>query len=121
VSVTQAANTSTASGTFLFTGALTIVAREIGQFHRITGRLHLAPILRGARRGFRLSEGWERVSDPFIYDGRDDEPGDHATTMTTVTTAWAAHAGADAATLKTAVHTALDGRGYRRPDGSRLI
>jgi hypothetical protein len=106
----------------IFAGVLAIIARVIGQFHRKdTNRLHLAKIGRGNRRGFRIQEGWERVSDPFVYDEHTDGLADQEATMAAVAAAWAAHAGASEATLKAAIHTALDNLGYRRPDGTRLV
>jgi len=107
----------------VFAGALAIIARVIGQFQRLdTTRLHLAKIGRGNRRGFRVDgEGWERVSDPFIFDEHIEGRGDQEATMAAVAAAWAAHAGASEATLKAAIHVALDALGYRRPDGSRLV
>lgn len=107
---------------YLLGGTGAVTAKVIGQFHRKdTTRLHLAKIGRGNRRGYRIVEGWERVSDPFVFDEHSDGDADQEQTMVAVAAAWAAHAGSSEATLKAEIHTALDALGYRRPDGSRLV
>lgn len=102
-------------------GALLIAARELGQFQRINQRLHLARVRRSLRRGFQTGEGWERVSDVFVFDDDDASDGSFDQAMAAVVQAWADHQGDDEATLTTAINTALDAFGFRRPDGTRLI
>ena len=104
----------------LVEGPLTITALTLNQFHRINGQLVLAPVGRSTRRGFRTSEGYERVSDTL---GLDQHPASPATTekaMTTVASAWATDSGSSVATLKTAIHAALQAAGFRGPNGENL-
>lgn len=129
-SIIQAANVSPAvvlvnvavPNPNVFAGALEILARALGQFHRLSDRLHIASIGQSRRSGFRITdEGWERVSDIFVYDLDPAGRGDIDTVNEAVAAAWAANAGADEATLRQAIHEALDAFGFRRPDGTRLI
>jgi hypothetical protein len=107
----------------IFAGVLAIIAQAFGQFQRFgSGRLHLSRVGRGGRRGFRVvEEGWERVSDVFVFDQHDEGLANATETMEAVAAAWAAHAGSSAATLTAEIHAALDALGYRRPDGTRLV
>lgn len=106
----------------VFNGLLEIIARAWGQFQRKPpDRLHLAHIGRGNRKGFRVvDENWERVSDVFVYDQHPDGDASEVATMEAVAAVWATHAGSDAATLKAAIHAALNALGYRQPDGTPL-
>ncbi|HEX7098955.1 MAG TPA: hypothetical protein VF377_06915 [Acidimicrobiia bacterium] len=102
-------------------GVLEILAEQLGQFQRLSGRLHLARVRRGLRRGFRIDEGWDRVSDVFVFDEDDTSKGSFDQAMAAVAQAWADHQNDDEATLRAAVNAALDAFGFRAPDGSRLI
>ena len=106
--------------TILSGAALDITALELAQFHRINGVLVLSPIGRSIRRGFSLAEGFERASDVFRIDGHRDGEATRDDAMLAVASAWAANQGAAIATLKTAIHTALEAAGFRAQDGSSL-
>jgi hypothetical protein len=108
------------SVTVLFGAALAITALSFAQFHRLSGNLVLSPIGRSARRGFRTSEGFERVSDVFQIDNHPDGEATTEDAMLAVASAWAAHSGASEATLKAAIHSALDSAGFRAHDGTSL-
>lgn len=101
-------------------GALLIRARTYGQFQRINQRLHLARVRRSLRKGYDTTEGWERVSEVFVFDEDTTADGSFDQAMAAVVQAWANHQGSDAATLKAAIDSALDGFGFRRPDGTTL-
>lgn len=98
-----------------------IVARERVRMFRLDDRLHVVPLGRGARQGFRPSEGWEQVSDTFICNALDGVYGDQNSAMDVVASAWATHSGSSAAVLEAAIHQALDTAGFRRPNGRRLV
>lgn len=96
------------------------MSRSHAQFQRKDGRLHLARIGRATRRGFPGTE-WERVSDVFCYDEDDaDTSLGIEDAMTAAADAWATHSGASVATLRTAIHEALDAAGFRAHDGTVL-
>jgi len=100
--------------------ALDITALGLAQFHRINGVLVLSPIGRSIRHGFSLAEGFERASDTFRIDNHRDGEATRDEAMVAVAAAWAANSGAAIATLKTAIHTALEAAGFRAQDGSSL-
>lgn len=105
----------------IISAAVAILARQLGQFQRLNGRLHLARVRRALRRGFGTDEGWERVSDVFVFDEDATGDGSFDQASAAVAQAWADHQGSDAATLKAAINEALDSYGFRHNDGSRLI
>lgn len=101
-------------------GAAIVRAKDYGVFQRINTRLHIARIRRSLRRGFAPDEGWEVVSDIFLFDGDPTSTASHDQAMAAVAQVWADHQGSDAATLKAAINDALNAFGFRRPDGTTL-
>ena len=100
-------------------GRRPIIARSFGQFQRLNGRLTISPVRRSIHLGWRPSEGWEQVSDVFIFDQMNND-GSRTVAMSSVAAAWAANSGASAAILKTAINTALHFAGFRGVSGATL-
>lgn len=100
---------------------LEIEALAYYQFQRAGGHLVAAPVGRSASSGFRTSEGFERVSDVIRMDQAHDSDASVEKAMEAVASAWAANSGASVATLKSAIHTALQAAGFRGQGGVDLI
>lgn len=97
-----------------------VTAKTFYRLARISGQLVLVPVGRSAHYGFKTSEGYEFVSDTIRMDSDPTGLAHPSRAMTVLAPVWAAHSGSSAATLKSAIHTALQGAGFRGQGGVDL-
>jgi len=124
--------TSTSTGTIGRSGTLTVTladftseggqppivdpdAKDKGVFYRNDSKSQLSFASRHNVSQYGWVNGWERVSDVFVY-----EIGTQNDVMALTASDWATHQGSDTATLKAAINTTLNAYGYRSPSGNKL-